>query len=144
MTELPVPGTRAELLALVTAAGDDQLSAALAAHGDAILGGIFARMAEGLDPEAAGDTRAVIEWQVAGGPDDPPRRWQLVVAGGACAAEPGATREPDVVFTIDGVDFLRMVSGAEDPGRLFMFGRLQATGDLFLAARTRTFFPPPQ
>ena len=123
--------------------GDERLAEALAADGDAILGDIFARMAGSLDAEAAGDTRAVIEWQIAAGPDEAPRRFQLLVADGACTAERGGTREADVVFTIDGVDFLRMVSGAADPGQLFMFGRLQATGDLFLAARSRTFFPGP-
>ncbi len=143
MTELPVPATRAELLAAVSGATDEQLAAGLAANGDRILGGIFARMAANLDADAAGDTRAVLEWQIAAGPDDPPRRFQLVVGDGACSVDRLAGREADVVFAIDGADFLRMVSGEADPGELFMFGRLQATGDLFLAARSRTFFPPP-
>ena len=132
MTEPPVPTTR-----------DEQLAAALEADGDRILRDVFARIAQSFDADAAGDTRAVLEWQIASGPDDPPRRFQLVVAGGACSVDSSATHEPDVVFSIDGVDFLRMVTGAADPGELFMFGRLRATGDLFLAARSRTFFPPP-
>jgi len=133
MTERPAPATR-----------DEQLAAALEADGDRILRGIFGRMAEGFDAEAAGDTRAVLEWQIASGPDEAPRRYQLVIADGACTIVRGAIHQADVVFTIDGVGFLQMVSGEADPGELFMFGRLRATGDLFLAARSRTFFPPPQ
>ncbi len=144
MTAIPPPASRAELVALVTRATDEQLAAGLAANGEAILSGVFARMAQNLDAEAAGDTRAVLEWQIATDLDELPRRFQLVVAAGACAVDPTAGHEPDVVFTMAGVDFLRMVAGMGDPGELFMFGRLKATGDLFLAARSRTFFVPPQ
>lgn len=133
MTEPPATPTRGE-----------QLAAALEADGDRMLRDVFARMAQAFDAEAAGDTRAVLEWQIGSGPDDAPRRYQLVIGDGACTVDGAAGREPDVVFTIDGVGFLQMVSGEADPGELFMFGRLQATGDLFLAARSRTFFPPPQ
>jgi putative sterol carrier protein len=144
MTAIPAPASRAALVALVTRASDEQLAAGLAANGEAILSGVFGRMAQNLDAEAAGDTRAVLEWQVAIGPDEAPCRYQLLVADGACAVDAAATHEPDVVFTIAGVDFLRMVGGMGDPGEYFMFGRLKATGDLFLAARSRTFFVPPE
>lgn len=144
MTSLPAPATRAELVALVTRATDEQLAAGLAANGEAILSGVFGRMSQNLDSEAAGDTHAVLEWQIATGPDEAPHRYQLVIAGGACTVDPAAGHEPDVVFTIAGVDFLRMVAGMGDPGEYFMFGRLTATGDLFLAARSRTFFVPPE
>ena len=110
----------------------------------AILSGVFGRMSQNLDAEAAGDTRAVLEWQIATGPDAAPSRYQLIVADGACTVDAAAGHEPDVVFTIAGADFLRMVAGMGDPGEYFMFGRLKATGDLFLAARSRTFFGPPQ
>jgi SCP-2 sterol transfer family protein len=144
VTGSAVPATRAELVALVTAATDEQLAAGLAANGDAILSGVFGRMSQNLDAEAAGDTSAVLEWQVATGPDDPPIRYQLLIADGTCTVDATAGHEPDVVFTIAGVDFLRMVAGMGDPGEYFMFGRLKATGDLFLAARSRTFFVPPE
>lgn len=143
VTPLPAPASRAELVALVTRATDEQLAAGLAANGEAILSGVFRRMAQNLDAEAAGATRAVLEWQVATGADEAPRRYQLLIAGGACTVDPSAGHEPDVVFAIAGVDFLRMVAGLGDPGEYFMFGRLKATGDLFLAARSRTFFVPP-
>ena len=144
MTGPPVPASRAELVALVTRATDEQLAAGLAANGDAILSGVFERMSQNLDAEAAAGTTAVLEWQVATGPDEAPIRYQLLIADGACTVDPAAGHEPDVVFTIAGVDFLRMVAGMGDPGEYFMFGRLKATGDLFLAARSRTFFVPPE
>jgi putative sterol carrier protein len=144
VSAMPAPASRAELVALVTRATDEQLAAGLAANGDAILSGVFGRMSQNLDAEAAGDTNAVLEWQVATGPDEPPRRYQLVIAGGTCTLDTAAGHRADVVFTIGGVDFLRMVAGMADPGELFMFGRLQATGDLFLAAQSRAFFVPPE
>jgi putative sterol carrier protein len=136
--------TREVFVAMVTAAGDHELAAGLRANGDAILSGVFGRMSEALDADAVGATRAVLEWQVAASPDEPPRRFQLVVADGACTVEREGAREPDVVFSIAGVDFLRMVTGSKDPGELFVFGRLKVAGDLFLAARSRTFFVPPE
>jgi putative sterol carrier protein len=136
--------TREVFVAMVTAAGDEELAAGLRANGDAILAGVFARMSEALDAEAVGDTRAVLEWQVGASPDEPPRRFQLVVADGACTVEREGAHEPDVVYSIAGVDFLRMVTGSRDPGELFVFGRLKVAGDLFLAARSRTFFVPPE
>jgi putative sterol carrier protein len=136
--------TREAFVAMVTAAGDDELAAGLRANGDAILAGVFGRMSQALDAEAVADTSAVLEWRVAAAPDEPPRRFQLVVADGACAVEREGSREADVVFSIAGVDFLRMVTGSRDPGELFVFGRLKVAGDLFLAARSRTFFVPPE
>jgi putative sterol carrier protein len=136
--------TREQFVAMVSAAGDEELAAGLRANGEAILSGVFRRMSEALDVEAVGNTRAVLEWQIAAAPDAPPHRFQLVVADGACTVEREGAREPDVVFSIAGVDFLRMVTGSKDPGELFVFGRLKVAGDLFLAARSRTFFVPPE
>jgi putative sterol carrier protein len=136
--------TRERFVAMVTAAGDDDLAGGLRANGEAILSGVFRRMSQALDSEAVGDTRAVLEWQIAAAPDEPPHRFQLVVADGACTVEREGAREPDVVYSIAGVDFLRMVTGSKDPGELFVFGRLKVAGDLFLAARSRTFFVPPE
>jgi putative sterol carrier protein len=136
--------TREQFVAMVSAAGDEELAAGLRANGEAILSGVFRRMSQALDVEAVGNTRAVLEWQIAAAPDAPPHRFQLVVADGACTVEREGAREPDVVFSIAGVDFLRMVTGSKDPGELFVFGRLKVAGDLFLAARSRTFFVPPE
>jgi predicted lipid carrier protein YhbT len=144
MSDLGGGMTRETFVAMVGRASDEQLTAGLAANGDAILGGVFERMSKAFDAEAVDDARAVLEWRVAALPGEEPRRFQLVIADGACTVERDGTREADVVFTIGGVDFLRMVTGAAEPGELFVFGRLRVAGDLFLAARSRTFFVPPR
>ena len=136
--------TRERFVALVAGATDEQLSEGLAANGEAILAGVFERMSKALDAEAAHGTRAVLEWRVATTADERPLRFQLAIADGACTVRRDGDREADVVYTIGGVDFLRLVTGGAEPGELFVFGRLKVAGDLFLAARSRTFFVPPE
>ncbi len=53
------------------------------------------------------------------------------------------TRYPTVTYEMDGVDFLRLITGRASGPKLFLFGRLKIRGNLLLAARMPGFFPIP-
>ena len=51
--------------------------------------------------------------------------------------------EPDVTYTVDGVDFLRLVSDNSAGPELYMTGRITIEGDLMLGAMAQTWFRTP-
>ena len=123
-----------------SAAVDQMLADELANDRDRLLGALFERMAESFSAETAGNLEVVVEWRVGGRDDGGHDRFQLSVAGGECRAVRDGQAEPDVTFTIDADDFLRMVSGAASGPELFTFGRMKVDGDQVIAAQVPRFF----
>lgn len=133
----------AQYAALVRNTTDDQLAAGLRANRDVILGQIFTRMAEHLDPEKARDAEAVIEWRICGRDGGGHDRYQVIVTHGTCAIEREGGHEPSAVFTIGPVEFLRLVTGNVNGPELFLTGRITVEGDLMLAAIAQSWFRVP-
>ena len=129
--------------ALVRNTPDDQLAAGLRANRDLILGQIFARMAEQVDPDKARDAEAVIEWRISGRDDGGHDRYQVIVTRGTCAIEREGEHAASAVFTIGPVEFLRLVTGNVNGPELFMTGRITVEGDLMLAAIAQSWFRMP-
>jgi predicted lipid carrier protein YhbT len=128
---------------LVRDASDEQLAAGMSANRELILPEVFRRMPETLDAAAAAGVDAVVEWRIGDRPDGGHDAWQVTVRGGAAIVERDGGAEPDVVFEIGAVDFLRLVTGGIEGPLLFMHGRLRADGDLVLALRMPALFRPP-
>ncbi|HEX8084446.1 MAG TPA: SCP2 sterol-binding domain-containing protein [Solirubrobacteraceae bacterium] len=125
---------------IVRDANDEQLAAGLRANRELILTEVFRQMPSRLDPAAAADVDAVVEWRIAhddGGGHD---AWQVTLRGGSATVERGGGAEPSVVFEIGGVDFLKLVAGNEEGPLMFMHGRLRVDGDLVLAVRLPQLF----
>lgn len=133
----------AQYAALVRNTTDDQLAAGLRANRDVILGQIFTRMAEHLDPDKARDAEAVIEWRIGGRDGGGHDRYQVIVTHGTCAIEREGGHEPSAVFTIGPVEFLRLVTGNVNGPELFLTGRITVEGDLMLAAVAQSWFRVP-
>jgi putative sterol carrier protein len=133
----------AQYAALVRNTPDDQLEAGMRANRDLILGQIFARMAEHLDPDRARDAEAVLEWRIGGRDDGGHDRYQVIVTRGTCTIEREGEQEPSAVFTIGPVEFLRLVTGNVNGPELFMTGRITIEGDLMLAAIVQSWFRMP-
>ncbi|MFL5838388.1 MAG: SCP2 sterol-binding domain-containing protein [Solirubrobacteraceae bacterium] len=133
----------AQYAALVRNTTDDQLAAGLRANRDVILGQIFTRMAEHLDPDKARDAEAVIEWRICGRDGGGHDRYQVIVTHGTCAIEREGGHEPSAVFTIGPVEFLRLVTGNVNGPELFLTGRITVEGDLMLAAIAQSWFRVP-
>jgi hypothetical protein len=132
-----------QFAALVRDASDEQLEAGIAANRDVLIGEIFRRMPESLDPERTRDVDAVAEWEILAGPGGGPDRFQVAIRYGSCTVTRDGEDNPDVRYQIGALDFVKMVGGAVQPPALFVFGKLKVRGDLMLAARMTRFFRVP-
>ena len=135
----------AELARNMSQATDAQLAELMAGPlRDEILDEVFRRMADHFRADRAGDTDAVIHWRITGREDDAHDVFETVIAGGACEARRGTTRDDSrVTFTISGAHFLRLVTGNAAGPMLFMRGKLKIDGDVLFAASAASLFEIP-
>lgn len=124
---------------------DEQLSEALSGPmRETILGEIFNRMEQHFKPDAARDTEAVIQFRIGGRSDGGHDEYEVTITGATCDAHLGfTTDEPRVSFQIDGVDFLRLVTGNASGPMLFMSGKLKIQGDMLFAPQIMGLFKVP-
>jgi putative sterol carrier protein len=109
-----------------------------------ILDEIFKRMEEHFRADAAGDTEAVIHWKVGGGPDGGVDQFETVISKGTCQVHRGFESEgARVTLSMDGVDFLRLVTNNVPGPQLFMTGKLKIEGDMMFAATAASLFTIP-
>jgi putative sterol carrier protein len=108
---------------------------------DQILGEIFRRMEEHFKPGSGQD--AVIHWKITGRPDGGEDQWEVVIADGRCTSRPELDAEPRATLKIDGVPFLKLVTGNANGPMLFMSGKLKIEGDLMFAAQIQSMFTIP-
>jgi putative sterol carrier protein len=106
-----------------------------------ILAEIFQRMEHHFRPASAQD--AVIQWVITGRPDGGEDHWEVVIAGGACTVSPEPKSEPRVTLKLDGVDFLKLVTGNANGPMLFMSGRLKIEGELMFSTQIQSMFTIP-
>ncbi|MET0731005.1 MAG: SCP2 sterol-binding domain-containing protein [Solirubrobacterales bacterium] len=67
-----------------------------------------------------------------------------MISSGTCKVSEGLTADSArVTFTIDGADFLRLVTGNAQGPMLFMSGRLKIEGDMMFAASAASLFTIP-
>jgi hypothetical protein len=93
-----------------------------------------------LDPVAARDARAVIEFRVSG---DAPGNYWLQVGGGRCESFEGRAERPDlVVHTPDHV-WVGIAHGRLDGTQALLQGQYRAEGDLSMLAKLQQWFHPP-
>ena len=109
-----------------------------------ILDEVFARMPGLFRADRAGDTQAVIQWNITGRPDGGSDVYETVIENGACTVNNGATRDPKLALTTGPVDFLKIISGGGNPMMMFMTGKVKAKGDLGLAATIAKLFDIPK
>src|SRR5918995_5011604 len=124
---------------------DDQLREGIGGPmRDQILDEIFKRMEEHFRADAAGDTEAVIHWKIGGGPDGRVDEFETVIKDGTCKVHRGFTSEgARVTLSMDGVDFLRLVTSNVPGPQLFMSGKLKIEGDMMFAATAASLFTIP-
>jgi putative sterol carrier protein len=109
-----------------------------------ILDGIFWQMPKQFDSKRAGELSATVCWQITGREEGQPDTYWLRVADGRCQVlRSGTALEPDVTVTVDGVEFLQVVTGNSDPMQAYLNGRIAITGDVMLAARVISLFKLP-
>jgi putative sterol carrier protein len=116
-------------------AGDDRTK---------ILDEVFDRMPTLFRADRAGNTQAVIHWQITGGLGGSTDTYETVIENGACTVTNQPVRDPKLSMTMDPVTFLKVVSGDGNPMMMFMTGKIKAKGDLGLAAQVAKLFDIPK
>ena len=132
----------AEVARTIGQTPDDQLREGMSgpARGQ-ILAEVFKRMEEHVNPQAAQD--GVIHWKITGAPDGGEDHWEVIVKDGACTTSPEPSQTPRVTLTLDGVNFLKLVTGNAQGPALFMSGQLRIEGDLMYSAQIQSMFKIP-
>lgn len=111
-----------------------------------ILEGVFRQMPNRLDSQRANGVDATVLWRIGGRPDGGTDDYRLVISGGRAQILRGLADEgPRTVLTmtIDGGDFLRLVSGGLDPVKGYLGGRIKLAGDIMFAAKLGSMFRIP-
>jgi putative sterol carrier protein len=112
-----------------------------------LLDGIFWQMPKQLDTEQAAGVTTAIRWDITGRTDGEIDTYVLELENGRARTSKGTDGEPAggvrLTITMDGVEFLRLVSGNLDPMQAYFKGRIQLTGDIMVAAKIAQIFRMP-
>jgi putative sterol carrier protein len=109
-----------------------------------LLDGIFWQMPKQLDAEQAVGVTTAIRWDITGRTDGEIDTYLLALDNGRARTSKGTEGEPPrLTITMDGVEFLRLVSGNLDPMQAYFKGRIQLTGDIMVAAKMAQMFRMP-
>ncbi|MGH2981126.1 MAG: SCP2 sterol-binding domain-containing protein [Solirubrobacterales bacterium] len=108
-----------------------------------ILDEVIRRFPEYLDGSKATGVDSVIGWKITGREDGEPDRFRVVVRDGVVRAGREIDEEPKLTIKLDGVDFLKLVTGNLNPVMAFMSGKLKLNGDVAFAARLPGIFRIP-
>jgi putative sterol carrier protein len=110
----------------------------------ALLDGIFWQMPKQLDAKAAAGVKTSILWNITGRADEGVDTYLLTVdRGEARSTRDTGGADPRLTITMDGVEFLRLISGNSDPMSAYFKGRIQLAGDIMVAAQLAQIFRMP-
>ena len=128
----------------ISSISDEQLREGLSGpQREAIIGEVFRRMEAHFKPGSAAGVDAVIHWKITGRADGGFDHYEVVLRDGACTASKAPQHEPRVTLTLDGVDFMRLVTGNSAGPTLFMSGKLKIEGDLMFSTQIQSMFTIP-
>ena len=129
---------------LISSVSDDQLREALGGpQREPIIGEVFKRMETHFKPSNAQGVDAVVHWKIGGREDGGLDHYEVVVRDGQCTTTNAPSRSPRVTLRLDGVDFMRLVTGNASGPMLFMTRKLKIDGDLMFATRIQSMFAIP-
>jgi putative sterol carrier protein len=128
----------------ISSVTDEQLREALSGpQRDAIIGEVFRRMEAHFKPSSAAGVDAVIHWKISGRSDAGVDHYEVVLRDGSCTSSKAPQHEPRVTLALDGVDFMRLVTGNAAGPMLFMSGKLKIEGDLMFSTQIQSMFTIP-
>jgi putative sterol carrier protein len=109
-----------------------------------ILDAIFWQIPKQLDAKHASDVNTTIRWCITGRADGGVDTYDLQIKDGRARTIRGTGGvDPRLTITMDGPEFLRLVSGNADPMRAYFTGRIKLAGDIMVAAKLATLFRLP-
>ncbi|MEU8655398.1 SCP2 sterol-binding domain-containing protein [Actinoplanes philippinensis] len=134
-----------EFTQLVKATPDAKISQVMASEKRTkILDEVFNRMPTLFRADRAGNTATVIHWIISGGPGGTSDTYETVIENATCTVTSTPVREPKLAMTMDGLTFLKIVSGTGNPVTLFMTGKIKTKGDITLATSIPKLFDIPK
>jgi putative sterol carrier protein len=141
----PIPAIDpAEAARAVASATDEQLAEGMNSENRGlILDQVFERMEQHMKADATQAVDAVVLWKITGRPDGGEDVYEVIIKGGSATINKESTQSPRVTFTLDGVDFLKLVTGNVQGPELFMTGKLKLEGDMMFAATMPALFTIP-
>jgi putative sterol carrier protein len=93
---------------------------------------VLHKMTEAFDADAAGDTEAVIQYQLS----EPVYH---VVRDGTLRVHDGQADDPDLTVKISDDNLVKLFRGDLNPMTAFMTGKIRVSGDMTLAQRLVAF-----
>jgi putative sterol carrier protein len=108
-----------------------------------ILDEVIRRFPDYVRRSRAAGFEAAIGWTITGRADGGADRFQVVIADGEVTAGRDLNADPRVTLILDGVQFLKLVTGNANPAMSFVTGKLKIRGDLGFAAQLPGLFRMP-
>ena len=133
-----------EIARAVGSAPDRQLRAAMRSPiRELILDEVFRRFPEYVDPSKLDGVAGAMEWKITGRADGRYDRYVVAIEQGEVRTGRDLDARPRATMRLDGVDFLKLVTGNASPTMSFLRGRLRLKGDLVFAAQLPRVFRIP-
>jgi len=102
---------------------------------------IFDSMPAAIVPEKAGNTEAMIQFDLSG--DQGGKWWVKIHDGKAESGQGDAPEPPKLTLLADAMDYVKISLGQMDGTAAFMQGKLKIKGDMGLAIKMPTMFKRP-
>ena len=129
---------------LVKSTGKGQLEAVMSSDvRRPVLDAIFGRMAEFYSSKGSSAKRQVVHWHVTGAPGGGSDGYQTAMQHGVCEVSEDLTEEPRTELSMDGVQFLKIVTNNASPVTLFMTRKIKVSGDIGFATALQKMFTIP-
>lgn len=110
---------------------------------EVVLDEIFRRFPEYLHTQKTKGMQAIVKFKIGGRPDGEADRYMVFIDDGGCRAEKDGDGDARTTISMDGHDFLKLVTGNSNPTMTFMRGKLRVNGDLMFAAQLAGLFKIP-
>ena len=129
---------------LVKSTGKGQLEAVMASDvRRPVLEAIFGRMGEFYSSKGSSAKRQVVHWHVTGAPTGGADDFQTAMQHGRCEVSQSLDEEARTELSMDGVQFLKVVTDNANPITLFMTRKLKVSGDVGFATALQKMFTIP-
>jgi putative sterol carrier protein len=134
----------ARIAAVVRDAPDEALQRGMqGAIREVILEEVFRRFPEYFKRGPLGGSEVAIAFKITGRADGDADRYRVLIRDQEVVAGRDLDVDPRVTIVIDGVDFLKLVTGNANPVLSFITGKLKIKGDLGFAAQIPGLFRIP-
>lgn len=90
-----------------------------------------------FQPSRAGNMNTVVQFDISG---EGGGKWYVTVKDKTLTVSEGEAEDPAVTVTMAAGDWLKMVNRQADVGSLYMSGRLQVKGSIYLAQQFAYLF----